>query len=73
MVGNIKGILGNINGNNRIILYKYNLYSLTFSQLLLQYFNKYKYCTELIKKISNGGFINDNMKRSEHYSSINPK
>ena len=35
--------------------------------------NKYKYCTELIKKISNGGFINDNMKRSEDYSSINPK
>ena len=31
MVGNIKGILGNINGNIRIILYKYNMYSLTFS------------------------------------------
>ena len=31
MVGNIKGILGNINGSNRIILYKYNMYSLTFS------------------------------------------
>ena len=26
MVGNIKGILGNINGSNRIILYKYNMY-----------------------------------------------
>ena len=31
MVGNIKGILGNINGSIRIILYKYNMYSLTFS------------------------------------------
>ena len=31
MVGNIKGILGNINGSNRIILYKYNMYSLIFS------------------------------------------
>ncbi len=31
MVGNIVGILGNINGSNRIILYKYNMYSLTFS------------------------------------------
>ena len=31
MVGNIVGILGNINGSNRIISYKYNMYSLTFS------------------------------------------
>ena len=31
MVGNIVGILGNINGSIRIILYKYNMYSLTFS------------------------------------------
>ena len=30
MVGNIKGILGNINGSIRIILYKYNMYSLIF-------------------------------------------